>query len=491
MLITMTVIGLVIAAIWFFAFNEKADRTARADRSDSSDSSAGDSVAEDQNSYEFGLSIDQQIDELFYYDPNMDGYVVVAGELEKQDTTIDELLQRSEISEKQRQRLTQIRLRNRRVLVEKQMFSSIDAADSMKSFEELAESLVNGQDETLKDLAGWSIAKMAATRLEHFTTEANAQRLIEELQKHNSAFVSNQNRAQVLFNQLMKTKRENPEKQFVGGCVQELGKVLIASSDDRIVELGNQVGQFSIFQDFDLATLENRIRYRGPNALQDLDNALRAIEANPDVETDVWKYVMRCYEASLSTKRITDFNTAQKIVDGLIGKIPDSNPMKGELSKLLKRQRRRFEKIGTRFEVSGMSVRGRKIDPSSSQYTLLVFCNRSPYSAEIMGELMKSSVDSGGAFRSIICFKDPFTDDDLGRLDAIPLWINVASDEMASRHVEAFEIDNFPYTFLINMKGEVIEANLSIVQTRNRIAAIEKKQREAKSGSPTSPASSN
>lgn len=497
-LVTILVIGVVIGGIYFFAFKDESESARRDDSQDSTttetDKSNGlagtefttTSDTSDRTSYEFELSLDQEVEEMFYFNSNDFGYVIIAGEFDKQKELIRKLRQRQDLTEKHKSKLAQIELRNSRVLVERQMLAGIDSSESLKSFEDLAQSLANGPNEELKDLANYSLAKISATNLIHFTTEQNAKNVIDTFQNTKPAFQNNRSRIDALLAQLLATRNKNQDKPFVGECVQSLGKILLSSKESEIVKLGEQIGEFTLFANYGMATLENRIRYQASDALPDFDNALRVLEANPDVEISVWKMLIRCSEASLSTGRTRDFETARNIISDLVNKLPDSDPKKSELAGFLERQLKRSTQIGTKFEFGGSTLRGREIATSSSQFSLLVFVSRNQPSIKVMADLMKTGSESIGTFRSIVVFKDPFTEDDNKRVDMIPTWVTVASDKTSEQYANKFSVDSFPYLFLIDKQGIVVAGNLTMVQAKNRIATIEKKEREQRNGSPES-----
>ena len=478
-LIAIVLIGAVIAGIYFFNFGDLS-RSARSDEDEQESPTATSTREDDRPNYEFELTVDQQIDEMLYFNPDPVSYVVVASEFLKQNENIATLRQQGGLSDLQSTRLGQIELRNSRVLVERQMLAAIDATESLNSFESLAQSFVDGPDETLQDLASYSLAKTSLTKLGYFPTEANAKQVIETLQTQKPSFLNNPNRVQLLLSQLLGVKDKNPDNTFIGGILQSIGQTLIQSDESEIVRVGNQIAEFSLFDKFGMSTLAKRIRYQDNDALVALDNALRVLESNPDVKMNIWTILMGASEALLSNKKISDFQTAHGILDDLVMKLPDSHELKAKLTKRLESQVKRLRKVGTSFDARGKTIQGRPILPSTSEYTLLLFCSRNEESGNMMAELMKKGPEAGGTFRPIVSFKDAFAENDYSHLNLIPDWVFVSSDETANLYKDEFSVDAFPYLFLIDKSGVVVELNLSIVQAQNRIAAIEMKNRDNK-----------
>lgn len=469
-LIFLLVIGTIAGSLYFLNFD--SFRSAKG----SDDGTNSEFVEDDRATYEFELTLDQQIDELTFFDTRNRNYVVVYGELQNQNEAIEKLRQRSDVTPEQTAKLDTIQLRNLQTLLLETLNKGVSAETERKAFDDFANKMANSSNEKSKNFAAFALARIAVNEFVPKPTEAKGQAVLDALNQHQASFVNTTSRAELLLTGLLQCRQQNPDNEIVGKCVATFGKLLEASNDAKIKNLAKQIGEFSLFAKINIGTLENRIRYRGRNALMDLDNALRVLEAHPEVQTSNWKELMRCYEASLSIGRIADFKTGRNITGELAARLPDSDERKAELLDLLTRQQKRAQQLGSQIDIAGDTLTGEQILPSEDEYTVLCLLDRSPNSARIMQELSNSQQERGKTFRPIIAFKDPFSKSDTKKIKLVPRWILVANEDTAKKYFEAVPVDFYPYLLLIDKNGVVVSQNLSLVQVANRIATLDKEQ---------------
>ena len=470
-LIALLVIGAVLAALSFFNF--KNDTVSR-----STTDTQTESIEPPKKSYQLELSVDQQIDELSYFDIQNKNYVVAYSDLQSQNEKIEELRQQTGLTAEQSLELDKLKLRNLQTLVQITLDSGSSAEPEMHVFMQYAQSLASSPNPELKDIASYSMARTTTYSLSRTPTEANARNVIDTLNSNRVCFENNKQRASVLLSILVNTKRTHSSNPVVDQCMTSLGTIFASSSDDHIKSLSEEIGEFALFAHLRLPTLEDRVRYQDRNALADLDNALRILEAHPEVKHLRWKVIFGAFEAMVSTGAFREFQTARKIFGELVVQLPDSHEKKSALLKMLNRQEIRMQRLGKPFDVTGKTVNDIEILPSRSDYTVLVLLDRSQNSYNILQELVKNHQESVENYRTAIAFSKPFTKADMAKTNSIPSWILVASDKTSNVYFDAFPVDTFPYILLIDKNQNIVAGNLSLVQVSNRIATIEKKARQ-------------
>lgn len=470
-LIILLVLGAITTGLYFFNFEriagEKANQESNSDASTESE----------RKPYEFESTLDQQINDLAVIDAKNRDYVAFYSDLKQQNETIEQLRSQSDIDSKQIGKLNTIQLRNLQTLAIAAEQNGIDADIEMKAFIDFASKLAAESDQELKDLAGFVMVQTAVKLFESSPIESKAKTTIESLEQYRESYIAHKSRSNQLVGMLLKCSAKNPKNDAVSKCIAAIGKVLNSSPEESIKTTGGQLLEYGLFSNLQFATLEERIRYRERNALQDLDDALRVIEANPNVDLNKWQLLMRCYEASLSNGRMQDFNTARNIMKELITKLPGSDERKPDLLRLLERQTIRAERIGKPFNLSGTTIKGRQLQEKSSEYSVLIMLDRSRSAGEIMRRLSTKRAEGGITYRPVIAFKDDFSEADQDKIGSIPNWVVVADDDTSRQYRSAFPIDSFPYLLLIDPEGIVVAGNLSLVQAANRIAALEKRRK--------------
>ena len=423
------------------------------------------------SSNESDIGIDKQINELELFDPSRKIYTEAYRGVQENNEKIAELRQRDDITPALVKKLNSMELRNLETLVLRSMKADVNADNEMEAFVNFAESLLNTDDQQVKDSTGFALVRTLVSAFVMSPTEARSITASEAIKFNQASFVNSKTRADLLRKLFVKGLDSHPANPYVDSCIREFGAILETSSSADIATLGRNIHEYTLYSKVHLESLEKRIRYREPKALGNLDQALRTLEANPDTDIRIWKTLIRSYEATLSIEAKQNFQTARNIIGELVAKLPDSDQRKAELRTLLDRQKMRSETMGT-FDLSGTTFDGQPIGKTSNEFTALVFVDQNPKSTLIMKEISTAIAEGSGAFRPIMVFKRDFVEQDRKNFKLVPRRVLVASRETALKYLESFPCDHFPYLLLIDRNGVIVAGNLSVVQTGNRIATF-------------------
>ena len=468
-LITLLVIGAILGGVYFLNFDSFRSASGR----------DGDSDTELVENGRTTDELDQQINELTFIDPRELNYVVLYGEVEKQNEAIDELRKRSDITTEQTGKLDEIQLRNLRNLYMQTLGQGSSADIERESFETFANKLLSSSNEKSKDSAGFDLTRLAVNVFSRKPNADDGQAALDALNQHQSSYVNNNKRALFLLRQLLTCQQQNPGDEVARNCVATLGKILATSTDDKIQDLAKDIVEVSLFKGLEIGRLEKRIRFQDRQALADLDNALRVLESHPELAIEKWELLMRSYEAALSTGRVNVFNTAKRIMGELVAKLPDSDERKTRLLNLLTRQKQRAQQLGKPMDLTGVTLDGKQIVQSNAEFSVLCLLDRSRKSVELVKSLSKSQSQLGTTFRPILAYKDKHAKEDKEKASTFPPKMLFADNETAAKYLASFPTDFFPYLLLIDKNGILVAGNLSPLQVENRIAALNKRNSAA------------
>ena len=468
-LIFLVVAGLILAALFVFDTDELFKT---ADKPDPNQGETTEVVAAPVS--QFGSSIDEEIDDIYYFRVNEnENYVVAIGKIEQQREKIEELLKRTDLNADQKQKLQYTMLQHSQDALRRNLRAKIDSEIQFEEFTKFANSFVGGEDKKLEDFAKFGLASTGILLLQNDPSEENAERLAETFRKTKSAFVADEKRANKLVSELLRVRQLHPEKPHVDATIDEFGALLGESTDKSISELSTQIAEFSKFSTYDISTLENRIRFKAEDALQDLDSALRVLADNPETDIYKWKLLIRAYEPSLSNGQPAVFETGWKIASELVGKLPDEDAKKASLTAVLESQLQRSETLGSPVDLAGDTLTGRPIDLNDKQAQLLIFCDRTRKSGQLLREFRTRQSEGVQLRRPIVAFKDDYTENDLKQADYTPRGIQLASHETAQQLIKGLSIDFYPYVVLIDSQGNVAALDLTATQAANRMQKTE------------------
>ena len=461
-LIFVLVAGLIFAGLYIFDVNALFQS---ADKSDPNNDEASKVVVTQSSSTQFDASLDEEVDELYYFRLNENAnYVVAIGQIEQQREKINELLKRPDLSADHKQKLQHSLLRHGKDSLRRNFNANIDSRSQLEDFTEFANSFVGGEDKKLEDFANFGIASSGILLLRSEPSKANAERLSETFLKTKSAFVESNERAKTLLSELLETRQLHPDKPHIDAVIDGFGKLLSGSKEESVAKLSTQIAEFSQFSTFDIRTLENRIRYRAKGSLQDLDNALRVLAVHPQTDISKWKMLIRAYEPSLSSGQPAVLQTGWKIVNDLVRKLPDTDEKKAPLITVLENQLQRSKKLGTDFDRTGDTFQGRPLDANENHAQLIVFCDRTKKSGQVLKYLRSQQDDGVQLRRPIVAFKDDYTREDRQKADQSPRGIQLASHDTSQKFIKQLSIDFYPYVALIDPQGKVAALDLTVDQ---------------------------
>ncbi len=472
--ICLAVVGVATALVFFTKFG--GDDSAPRDTNNDQLATDTDNTSQPTRTKP-ELTVDQKLDKLSTFAAKNGNFFSIASEIEKRNSTLKQIRQQNQLTSPQRKKADLIQLGNHETLVMKMLSQGIESEKEMQTLEQFCTSLLEHEDPELRDLAGHKLAIAAATKFTLSPAEQSLQQVRQSLTTHKQSFLNDMNRVQELGNIFQRAKIQHPTKTVIDDAFSDFGSLLAESESSEISDFGIGLCEISLFSKFNLATLPNRIRYRDRRALDDLDGALLTLENHPEVQIEWWKILMRSSESFLSTERFEDAATASNIIGELVAKLPDSDERKAELLEILERHKQRASAIGSSFDVSGTTVQGVPIPPSSNEFSLVIFASRNRKSRQILQELNENGIETGRRFRPVVSFADAFTESDREHFETIPPGVIVASDETARKFADAFPVDFYPYAILIDKEGKLVSQNLSLIQAANRIAKIESTER--------------
>ncbi len=476
--IAQCAVGLLLAAVFVYWVFQPADETDDKERKDVAEIAPVVDEPKIAKPADVALTVDQQIINLALTDTASNNYVYLASEIQQRNGEIEALRQREDLTQAQKNKLDQIQLGLQILLVEKMIEKRISYTAEEVAFKKSAEILLNSPDQDLQNFAGNAVTYIAARKFSMNSNEENFESAMALVRKHQQAILIDKNRCDALLDAFLVAWKRAPKNPFANQSLQTIGEIYSRSDSQATRTSGTELQELVLFADFDLPRLEEEIRFRDRNSMQQLDDILRVLEKHPEVTLKRWKKIMQSYEAFVSTNQIENTQTAINIMDDLTGKLPDSDERKQQLQQLLERQKTRILAIGKPFDVTGIKVTGGEILPSANEYTVLLFADRTVPSKTSLEELTRTNFSIGAGMRPIIAFKDPFAESDKDRFREIPANINVADHETAKSYLAKYPVDFFPTLILIDKQGTIACGNLSLLQAQNRIASFESRERQ-------------
>ena len=472
-LISLLLIGLVIGGLYFVAF-ENPFKSVK--NEDSLNAVEGVEESRDPSSspLTIGSSLDGQVDDIYLFSPTNKGYLIVLNELESERGKINELLKDPSLTEDQKYKLHHTLIRHtQELLLQKLRLNDYQPGDYAQ-YKEFASAYIDGQDSELEGLASFSLVNILTVISQKKPSESRSEELIESLKANSDSYADDFQRANSLLSVMLGTQKLFPGQPHIDRTIQEYAKLLAKSETDKVKLLSSQITEFSLFADYDLGNLENKIRFRHPGVLDDLDNALRVLAEHPDSDIETWRLLIRAYEPSLSNGQPQVMETGWKIVNEIVSKIPSSDERKAKLVSLLENQRKRADWLGKRFEVKGETPLGEPITWLRSARQLVIFANRNVASVELLESLTNQQANNVQFHQPIVIFKDDFSEADIERIRNVRNnYLQIVSHEASKGLIEAAGIDFFPYTMLLDADGVVTELDLILSQAAHRIAVAE------------------
>jgi len=258
----------------------------------------------------------------------------------------------------------------------------------------------------------------------------------------------------------MQVKQQQPKNSNIDYVITALGDLLAENQNSSIRKLANALTEDSRFLGLKLWDLNERIRQREYGSLQNLGDVLKEVEKDPEIDFTKWTHITKSCESLLSIGEYKKFEVAHDAISEMVVRLPDSCDFKSKLTEQIKKQKSRFELLGTSIELPKKSLSGRQIEVENRNI-LLVFLDRTQESTALGSELQGQSLDN---YRPILIYRDDFSEADLETVYFMPLGVKVAAYESGSKLINSCFIDQYPYNIAINKQGKVVGINLSLWQ---------------------------
>lgn len=430
------------------------------------------------------LSVDQRLDDMLSEktatDVNFLAVIDRMNELDEELVKI-ESEQGASLTEAQVAKITQIRIRNKSVVVMMMVRNKVQCAAEKKDLTDYCSLHLNSADEQIQETAKFWLCVIPTLELLESPSDQTLAEFSKVIAQHQDGYINSPEHAATLSGLLFKMSKESPRaKKFWKAGFRSLREQLSMSKIKPIQTIGEQLEGLELFGEFDLPTLAHRILWSDPSAAEDLDGALKVLADNIQTDSKNWVTIAKAYEGYLSTDKIEETGAAWQRMSDLAANINDAEK-RASIESILDRQRKRAMAIGSQFDLTGTVLpSGEALEMAKQGYTAVVFCDKSKASMSALAVLGQNSKQNQLRFRPVLAFEKPLRQVDLDSLHSIPKSISVLDYESAKRYYSSFPVDFFPYVLLVDSEGKIVSVNLDIEQVPNRIAKFVAQEREAR-----------
>ncbi len=423
---------------------------------------------------ESAITLEEEIEKL-WGETNYPNAFAIISEKRKKNEKIGELLLREDLLIKHRTELDQIRLRNLQTIVVQQFGNDIDGELDVAELREFSTSLLEHSDANLRQAAEAALCIISIRTFAAEPTKLNFEQAVNSMREYSSCFINDEVQSKKFFLVLALARRRNPENIFLTKSLKELSVHFSQSKISNIRQLGVRSETVSLFAKFNLQFLEEKIRFNDPAADSVLSDVIETLLHHPEIEIGVWRLILQICEAYVANGNIVKSNDALARIEGIVDGISESNERKKTLQGLLERQRIRSSSIGQAFDISGTVERDtEQIIQQDGTYTAIVFSDRSQKTLNALKSVAPNEFGSGRNCRIVLAFNESL---DQGEFDGIRRQVSnemtIASTQTSEKYTSTFPVDHYPYVILVNEKGVLVAANITLSQVKNRIAEFD------------------
>ena len=426
------------------------------------------------------LDLEQRLDALAgVKTPNDTHFMMIIDRMNDINSELDTIEYEKELTESQKIKVEQIRLRNKSLIVMTMMRNKIENETEKNDLIEYCLARIDSPDDILREGCHFWLCVIPTFDFSLAPSDESLQIFTEAIQKYPQGYRTTPSHATTIAGIVFKIREQGPAAlEFQKKGLNFLATQFKASEVAEVQEVGKKLNVLELFGEFNIPTLAHRILWSDPSGKRDLDGALAVLTEHPDTEMTNWVKLIRAYECFLATDKIEEIGAAWQKMWSLMETVPDQK-IKEALKVILERQKTRAMAIGTPFDVSGTLAPDGQPFVNDDGYTVVVFCDKSVNSQAALAKLGKGSREQQLKYRPIIALDGQLTERDVESLKFVPQEISFASDETAKKYFEAFPVDFFPYVMLVDRKGNIVAANLDVDQVPSRVAKLEANIRRA------------
>ena len=413
---------------------------------------------------EVELDIDQQIGRLTNLKPMQGvGAAYAQGVANSRKKEIDALRQQEAITPLQEAKLDQIQLAVQRNLVFSFLNEGVDCEAEKQELEVLAVRLIDRGQKKLSNAASYVLCATAVKEFCVAPNEDSAAAARNALAKYQNTYLNIRERSTSLITMLAESRKRHSDNGLVTDCVLHLGNILGQSEDVDTRNLGRNIGERNLFGEFNLATLENRIRLRVPGAIKDLQGVMAQLRKHPDVMPVRWHLIIRACESFVSISEMERFKLVRNSLSEIAASI--SGTQRKEIEELLRRQDTRVSAVGETFDISGVAVLAKgQIQDSVSHYAMVTLIDQSQLSMTVLRRLADNSVHVNSNCTPIIAFKPGKLPTEMRKLRTLSKNLLIASEDTSKKYHDQLPIDFYPECILVDANGKVVATHLLPVQ---------------------------
>ena len=428
------------------------------------------------------LTTDQELERILNESfTNNENFLVIIDRMNGHEKSLDDIESRIDLTEEQHTRMERLRIRNKSVIVMMLIKNKISSDAEKADLREYCLARLRSSDHQISEASQFWLALLPVLEFTGSPSEETLQNFEKAIIEYRGGYLNSPDNSASLANLVSRIKDEHPgKKDFSRRAFLMLAEQMSKSEVPRVRTIASQVDGLSVFGEYDLQTLEQRIVWSDPIADEQLSAAMDTLSKNTDAPLQTWTILIKAYEAYLATDRIEEAGAAWQRMWELSSGLADQNK-KATLQGLLKRQRVRAMFIGQKFDVLGTKlVGGQPFDAKKSDYYAVIFCDKEVNSLKALATLGKEALDQPLKYSAIVSFSEKLTEVDINSLHKVPRGISITAQDTAKKHFSAFPADFLPYVLLVDKSEKVIAVNVDLKQINNRVARSEAQRQRAR-----------
>jgi hypothetical protein len=422
------------------------------------------------------LSVDQIIDQMGKIDAQeferME-FLVKMQEVDERLEKIEEVSQRNDLSAKQQEAIDRLKIQNLSLICLEAIRGDFAYDPYREKLIEQAGKFRDHPNKDLREIANFSLAVIETNEFTQNPSDESYENFQIAAEKNLAGFVDNVKNSKSLASMLVAFSKRLPNHPKSSECLRYFSQVLTEADNPVIKNLSAQLLEESVFGRFNIGTLKERITWSGVKAAEDLAGAVEQLAKHDEATMETWGTLIKAYEGYFSIDKIEEAGAAWSKVSKIASGVP-GDEKRQVLVDILDKQRIRASKIGTPFDVAGVSAAdGSSIEPDATKYTVVAFCDKQRESEAFLKKLKPLVQEPIKNFRIVLVFSTGLTEVDLKSLGSVPNRIYIGTDETSGSYFKQFPAAFFPYVILIDKQGKIVSANIDVDQVINRIAAQE------------------
>ena len=425
------------------------------------------------------LSTDQILQQLSdaKVNPNQN-FVVIIDQMAAHERELEKIESSIEPTEAQKVAIEKIRLRNKSVTVSLMMNNKVACDREKVDLLNFCLARVDTENPEIRESCRFWLCSLPAIGFALDPSAATLQSLSSALRKYPDGYLESPEKAATLAALMFRVGKQSDENtEYIKKVYVELADQFDKSDLQDIKDIASTLRELSIFGEFDLPTLENRILWGDPSATDDLAGAFDAISEHPTSNPETWLTVIRAYERYLAVGKIEQAGKSWQKMWAYSEQLKNEKSKKA-IQDILNRQKTRALFLDKTIDVSGYLLPDNEpIEANHQKYYAIIFCDKQPNSLRALVKLGEVANTERLKYLPVLVFENELSDNDMKTLHMVPKEIRIANFETSQKYYSMFPADFFPYVLVVDKEGKVISVNVDMEQIDSRVARVEAQKR--------------